>query len=135
MSLAASARGERREFKITVALRAGYTADGVLFDVAQAVAVVERWIAERQKRGLPTLSGMMTRGEVIYAKDGIAMREPVAIFAGEVAPFPTAPDDAAIEAALNELGARLADGLQQEEISIAYRADLWIMERSGSHAS
>jgi|KBSMisStaDraftv2_1062788.scaffolds.fasta_scaffold439779_1 hypothetical protein len=123
------ARGARREFRITAGLRAGYTADGVLFDVGQAVAIVERWVAERQRRALPTLSGMMTRGEIIYAKDGVAQREPVAIFSGEIPPLEPEPSDPEIEAALDELGARLAEGLLQEEISIAYRGEVWIMRR------
>ena len=41
--LSTLARGARREFRITAGLRAGYTAEGVLFDVGQAVAIVERW--------------------------------------------------------------------------------------------
>jgi hypothetical protein len=125
------ARGARREFRITAGLRAGYTAEGVVFDVAQAVAIVERWIADRQKRGLPTLSGMMTRGDIIYAKDGAALREPVAIFSGEIPPLEPEPADAEIEAALDDLGAALAAGLQQEEISIAYRGEVWVMRRDG----
>jgi hypothetical protein len=127
--LATLARGARREFRITAGLRAGYTAEGVLFDVGQAVAIVERWVAERQRRELPTLSGMMTRGEIIYAKDGVAQREPVAIFSGEIPPIEPEPSNAEIEAALDELGARLAEGLLQEEISIAYCGEVWIMRR------
>jgi len=123
------ARGARREFRITAGLRAGYTAEGVLFDVGQAAAIVERWVAERQRRELPTLSGMMTRGEIIYAKDGVPQREPVAIFSGEIPPLEPEPSDTEIEAALDELGARLAEGLLQEEISIAYRGEVWLMRR------
>ena len=42
------------------------------------------------------------------------------------------PDhDPEIEAALDELGARLAEGLLQEEISIAYCGEVWIMRRDG----
>ncbi|HEY3916159.1 MAG TPA: hypothetical protein VGL83_00115 [Stellaceae bacterium] len=133
MSIAS--RGERREFRITIGLRAGYGADGVIFDVAQAVAVAERWLADRQARGLAVLSGMMTRGEIIYAKDGTAMREAVAIFAGEVQPSSPHPTDADIETALNDLGSCLAQALDQEEISIAYRDEIWLMRRNGAQPS
>ncbi len=134
-ALSELARGARREFRITAGLRAGYTAEGVMFDVAQAAAIVERWVAERQRRGLPTLSGMMTRGEIIYAKDGAPQREPVAIFSGEIPPLEPEPSDAEIEAALDELGARLAEGLLQEEISIAYRGEVWLMRRGDAAGS
>jgi hypothetical protein len=62
---------------------------------------------ERAVRGEPFLSGMFTRGEVVYADcDGEAAshREPVAIFAGEVLPqYAGALDDAAVRALLDEL--------------------------------
>lgn len=130
--MSVSSRGERREFRITIGLRAGYGADGVIYDVAHAIAVTERWLADRQARGLPVLSGMMTRGEIIYARDGAAMREAVAIFAGEVQPTSPHPTDAEIEGALNDLGSRLAQALDQEEISIAYRDEIWLMRRDGT---
>jgi hypothetical protein len=53
----------------------------------------------------------------------------VAIFSGEIPPLEPEPTDPEIEAALDELGARLAEGLLQEEISIAYCGEVWIMRR------
>jgi hypothetical protein len=60
------------------------------------------------------------------------LREPVAIFSGEIPPLEPEPADAEIEAALDDLGAALAAGLQQEEISIAYRGEVWVMRRDGA---
>jgi hypothetical protein len=127
------ARSERREFRVTVGLRGGYSEEGVIFDVAQATRVVERWLVDRQARNLPVVTGMMTRGEIIYARDAKAMREPVAIFSGEIQPALPTPTDDEIEAALDELAAALAEALQQEEISVAYKDQIWLVQRKASN--
>ena len=123
------ARSERREFRITAGLRGGYGEEGVIFDVAQATRAVERWLGDRQAQGLPVVTGMITRGNIIYGRDGRAMREPVAIFSGEIQPSLPTPSDAAIEDALDDLAAVLAEALQQEEISVAYKDQIWLVER------
>src|SRR5438552_934612 len=81
-------RGEERP-KITLGLRAGYGPAGRTYDLEEAVRTAHRWMTERAARGEPFLSGMFTRGEVVYAdpEDGAAShRERVAIFTGEVLP-------------------------------------------------
>jgi hypothetical protein len=81
--------GPRREFKITLGLRAGYGSAGRIYDLEEAVRTAHRWMWERAARREPFLSGMFTRGEVVYADSGgeaASHREPVAIFAGEVLP-------------------------------------------------
>src|SRR4051812_45961262 len=81
--------GSRREFKITWGLRAGYGPEGRIYDLEEAVRAAHRWMRQRDARGAPFLSGMFTRGEVIYAGsrgEGAQDREPVAIFTGEVLP-------------------------------------------------
>src|SRR5271169_6110705 len=62
--------GPRREFKITLGLRAGYGAAGRIYDLEEAVRTAHRWMMERAARGEPFLSGMFTRGEVVYADSG-----------------------------------------------------------------
>jgi hypothetical protein len=82
--------GPRREFKITWGLRAGYGTSGRIYDLEEAVRAAHRWMRERHGRGEPFLSGMFTRGEVVYAGsegDAAHDREPVAIFTGEVLPL------------------------------------------------
>jgi hypothetical protein len=59
--------GPRREFKITLGLRAGYGSAGRIYDLEEAVRTAHRWMRERAARGEPFLSGMFTRGEVVYA--------------------------------------------------------------------
>src|SRR5580700_6633650 len=82
-----ASEGPRREFKITLGLRAGYGPSGRIYDLEEAVRTAHRWMTECAARGEPFLSGMFTRGEVVYADPGggaASHREPVAIFTGEV---------------------------------------------------
>src|SRR5712691_12226846 len=89
-SLVSTSEGLRREFKITWGLRAGYGPSGRIYDLEEAIRAAHRWMRERDARGEPFVSGMFTRGEVVYAglAGGAAHdREPVAIFSGEVLPL------------------------------------------------
>src|SRR6266704_6192437 len=82
--------GPRREFKITWGLRAGYGPSGRIYDLEEAIRAAHRWMRERDARAEPFLSGMFTRGEVVYAgseADAAHDREPVAILTGEVLPL------------------------------------------------
>src|SRR5271169_4294526 len=62
-----ASEGRRREFKITLGLRTGYGPAGRIYDLEEAVRAAHRWMTERAARGEPFLSGMFTRGEVVYA--------------------------------------------------------------------
>jgi hypothetical protein len=87
--LVPASEGPRREFKIALGLRAGYGSAGRIYDLEEAVRTAHRWMRERAARGEPFLSGLFTRGEVLYAASGgeaASHREPIAIFAGEVLP-------------------------------------------------
>jgi hypothetical protein len=81
--LVPASEGPRREFKITLGLRAGYGSAGRIYRLEEAIRTAHRWMRERAARGAPFLSGMVTRGEVLYADSGgdaPSHREPVAIF-------------------------------------------------------
>ena len=115
-----ASKGPRREFKITLGLRAGYGPGGRIYDLEQAVRTAHRWMTERAARGEPFLSGMFTRGEVLYAdaEGGSAShREPVAIFTGEVLPqYAGDLDDGTVRKLLDELASEMGRALEQEEI-------------------
>jgi hypothetical protein len=89
-------------------------------------------MAERAAAGQPTLSGMVTEGEVIYASSSGAPqtdREPVALFVGEVLGGAVQDlPDTAIEAQLEALARRLSARLKQEHVTIAYRDHSWILD-------
>ena len=123
--------GPRREFKITLGLRAGYGAEGRIYDLEEAIRVARRWMRARAADNWPFLSGMFTRGDVVYAAaegEAASYREPVAIFAGEVLPqYAAALDDGAVRALLDELAARMGEALEQEEVHIAYRDATWTL--------
>jgi hypothetical protein len=125
--------GPRREFKITWGLRAGYGTRGRIYDLEEAIRAAHRWMRERHARGKPFLSGMFTRGEVVYAGsegDAAHDREPVAIFTGEVLPLYAGDlDDETIRMLLNELASEIGRTLEQEEVHVGYRDRTWTLER------
>jgi hypothetical protein len=126
-SLVPSSEGPRREFKITWGLRAGYGPSGRIYDLEEAIRAAHRWMRERDARSEPFLSGMFTRGEVVYAgseAEAAHDREPVAIFTGEVPPLYAADIGA------SEIG-RI---LEQEEVHVAYRDRTWTLKAVGEVA-
>jgi hypothetical protein len=126
-----ASEGPRREFKITLGLRAGYGSAGRIYDVEEAVRTAHRWMRERAARNEPFLSGMFTRGEVVYADSDAeaASREPVAIFAGEVLPqYAGDLDDGMVRELLDELAQEMGRALEQEEVHIAYRERTWTLK-------
>ncbi|MGC2414208.1 MAG: hypothetical protein WA459_16105 [Stellaceae bacterium] len=130
----AGSKGPRREFKITWGLRAGYGTSGRIFDLEEAIRAAHRWMRERGARGEPFLSGMFTRGEVVYADSagGAAHdREPVAIFTGEVLPLYAGDlDDDTVRMLLNELESDIGRTLEQDEVHVGYRDLTWTLTRS-----
>jgi hypothetical protein len=124
--------GPRREFKITLGLRAGYGPSGRLYDLEEAVRAAHDWMIRRAQRNQTFLTGMFTRGEVLYARSRLhSDREPVAIFSGEALPQDARElDDMKVEALLNELAVVMARTLEQEEVQIAYRDRTWTLRRA-----
>ncbi len=122
--------GPRRQFRVTVGLREGWDASAPVHSLAEAAAAAKAWMAERAGLGRNVLSGMFTRGEVVYPRGGAIAREPVAIFAGEALPaeLGDCPDDE-IETMLNEVAARMAAALDQDQVHVAYRDRAWTLSR------
>src|SRR6202521_1195736 len=106
-----ASEGPRREFKITLGLRAGYGPAGRIYDLDEAVRTAHHWMTGRAARGEPFLSGMFTRGEVVYGDPGggtASHREPVAIFTGEVLPqYAGGLDDRTVRDLLDELASEM----------------------------
>jgi hypothetical protein len=133
-AVVAGSEGSRREFKITCGLRAGYSPSGRIYDLEEAIRAAHRWMRERDARAEPFLSGMFTRGEVVYAgsqAEAAHDREPVAIFEGEVLPFYAAElHDDTVRGLLNELASEIGRILEQEEVHVAYRDRTWTLKRT-----
>jgi len=113
-------------------LRAGYGPSGRIYDLEEAIRAGHRWMRERDARAEPFLSGMFTRGEVVYAgsdAEAVHDREPVAIFTGEVLPLYAADlDDDAVRILLNEFASEIGRTLGQEEVHVAYRERTWTLK-------
>jgi hypothetical protein len=127
-----TSEGPRREFKITWGLRAGYSPSGRIDDLEEAIRAGHGWMRERDARAEPFLSGMFTRGEVVYAgseAEAAHDREPVAIFTGEVLPHYAADiDDDAVRMLLKELASEIGRILEQEEVHVAHRDQTWTLK-------
>ena len=138
-SVVPTSEGPRREFKITWGLRAGYGPSGRIYDLEEAIRAGHRWMRERDTRAEPFLSGMFTRGEVVYAgseAEAAHDREPVAIFTGEVLPLYAADlDDDVVRILLDELAAEIGRVLEQEEVHVTYRDRTWTLKASDEAAS
>ncbi len=130
--LVPASEGPRREFKITLGLRAGYGSAGRIYDLEEAVGTAHQWMRERAARGEPFLSGMFTPGEVLYADsagEAASHREPVAIFAGEILPqYARDIDDRTVGQLLDELAVEMGRNLEQEEVHIAYGDRTWTLK-------
>ncbi|WP_158045068.1 hypothetical protein [Skermanella pratensis] len=136
----AGSAGERRDFRITLGLREGWSRSGRIYDIEQAVRVAHDWMKRRADAGQPFLSGMFTRGEVVYAWPGAgdaggkggagSDREPVAIFTGEALPLYSGDlDDESICALLNDLASEMGRVLAQEDLHLAYKDRAWVLRR------
>jgi hypothetical protein len=127
-------RNKSREFKITWGLRADYGTSGRIYDLEEAIRAAHRWMRERHAGGEPFLSGMFTRGEVVYAGsegDAAHEREPVAIFTGEVLPLYAGDlDDETVPMLLNELASKIGCTLEQEDVHVGYRDRTWTLKCS-----
>jgi hypothetical protein len=130
--------GPQRDFRITIGLREGYQASGRIYDIEEAVRAAHAWMKRRAEAGQPFLSGMFTRGEVVYAWPGAdgkagSDRELVAIFSGEAVPLYTGHlDDATVRALLNELATEMAEALGQEDVHLSFRDQAWALRRQKS---
>ncbi len=124
--------GDRRAFRITIGLRRGYGAEGRIYDIEEAVRAGARWMRRRAQAGEPIVTGMFTRGEVLYANPGEAGafdREPVAIFSGEVLPGMPGGDlpDADVADLLDDLAAEVGAALGQEDVHVAFLDRGWTL--------
>ena len=131
--LVPASEGPRREFKITLGLRAGYGSAGRIYRLEEAIRTAHRWMTERAARGAPFLSGMVTRGEVLYADSGgdaPSHRQPVAIFLPErfSRNTPAILMDGTVRELLDELATQMGQCLEQEEVHIAYRDRTWTLK-------
>ena len=124
--LVPASEGPRREFKITLGLRAGYGSAGRIYRLEEAIRTAHRWMRELAARGAPFLSGMVTRGDVLYADSGgdaPSHREPVAIFTGEVLPqYAGDLDDGTVRELLGELATQMGQCLEQVQIALDNKA-------------
>ncbi len=130
-----ASRGERREFKITVGLAEGYGPTARLHTADEAISVVETYLKKRAAAGESYLTGTITTGQVVYAwpegpgKAGSG-HEAVTVYSGEVSPlYNSGLSDELIRKMLDEMAAEIGGQLGQTRVYVAYRDEIWILQR------
>jgi hypothetical protein len=128
--------GLRRSFKITFGLIPGY-GDDPKYSVEHARYVIQDWMKGRIERNLNFLTGVLTRGEILYAyvkKDGFIARiaEPGGVFAGEVnVLYDSRASDEDIEERLDDLATYLGRQMEQTRVYVTYRDKMWVLMAEG----
>ena len=131
-------RGVRRSFSISLGLAEGYGPEGKIHDEFEVVEMTLAWMKGRAAEGKPFLTGTVGTGTVVYAwpegpgKAGGGSESSVE-FRGEVSPLYNADlPDGEVAELLNELASVLGVELGQTRIYVAYRDEVWILQREES---
>jgi len=124
----------RRPFVLTVGLQEGYSDEGTLHTLEEAIKIALSWMKKRASSGKAFLTGAFAQAEVVYAwPEGTGQagggHEPVAEFHGEVSPLYAADlADEEAKAMLDELAVTLGRVLGQTRIYVAYRDEAWVLQ-------
>jgi hypothetical protein len=119
-----------KSFKITFALKEGYSPKGKVHNVHGAAKVIRSWMEERLKTGETVLSGMLQQGQLFFPSPDevteLVTVSPTAIYYGEL----SSPEDLKrttkeIKATLASLAVRLKEELNQESVFIIYQSTNW----------
>ena len=120
----------RRSFKMIIGLCEGYSpSHRIQHDMGEVESIVGAWLVRHEKLGNGYLPGQLDYRTQQYARDGIAITEPSAIYEGEVNPIynghATDPENVGT---LTELADLLSNSLKQQRIYLCYRDQLFILE-------
>ena len=124
----------RRTFSMSFGLREGFEQEATTHDIAEAVELLQRWIAHRLETGRPHLNGQLAPIVLAYGWMGDDNKaetrsEPGVRFWGfvSVRSHPHLSDEE-VEAMLDELAARFAQAFGQRRMNLEYRDKTWVLE-------
>jgi len=127
-----------RSFSILLGLAEGYGSEGKIHDEFKVVEVALAWMKDRAADGKPYLTGMVSKGTVVYAwpdgpgKVGGGFESSVE-FRGEVSPLYNANlSNGEVIVLLFELARILGAALGQNRIYIVYCDKMWILQQESS---
>lgn len=121
---------KKRSYKITFALKEGYSPKGKVHELGDAAKVIRSWMEARLQTGEPVISGLLQEGQLFFpsaegSKESVTV-SPTAVYYGELA----SPDELKrktkeVKATLESLARHLKEALKQESVFIIYRDVHW----------
>ncbi len=133
----AGSRGNAPHFAITCGLQEGYGSDAKTHAVDEVVHIVEAYLKACACDGGTFLTGSVTTGTVVYAwpegESAGGDHEPQATYSGEKNPlYNSTMSDEDVNEFLNGLASVLGLALGQTRVYVAYKGDMWILQREDS---
>lgn len=121
---------KKKSYKITFALKEGYSPDGKVHPIAHAGKIIKEWMAVRLSAGQPVVSGLLQEGQLFFpAIEGskeLVTVSPTAVYHGELsAPQELKRKNKEVKATLESLAGALKSRLNQESVFVIYRETNW----------
>ncbi|SDF28968.1 hypothetical protein SAMN05216464_115131 [Mucilaginibacter pineti] len=121
---------KKKSYKITFALKEGYSPKGKVYDLDDAVKVIRCWMEKRLKDNKPVLSGLLQEGQLFFpapesSKETVTVSS-TAVYCGELSSTAELKrKNKEIRSTLESLAGELKAALRQESVFIIYRDDNW----------
>jgi hypothetical protein len=121
---------KKKSYKITFALKEGYSPKGKVHSIADAGKVIKRWMEQRLEAGQPVLGGLLQEGQLFFPavkghKAAVTV-SPTGVYYGELSsPEENKRRNKEVAATLGSLATQLKEELKQESVYIIYRDNHW----------
>jgi hypothetical protein len=121
---------KKKSYKITFALKEGYSPKGKVHSIAEAAKVIKDWMEGRLTAGQPVLTGLLQEGQLFFPSVGgpkaAVTISPTAVYKGELSsPEEIRRKNKEVKDTLESLALRLKKELKQESVFIIYRDTHW----------
>lgn len=121
---------KKKSYKITCALKEGYSPKGKVHAMADAARLIRDWMGRRLNARQTVVSGLLQEGQLIFpaAHEGKALVtvSPTAVYYGELSsPEELKRKNKEVKESLESLARDLKTGLKQESVFITFRDDHW----------
>jgi hypothetical protein len=121
---------KKKSYKITFALKEGYSPEGKVHPVKDAAKIIRSWMEERLAADRPVLSGILQEGQLFFpavngSKEAVTV-SPTAVYYGELSsPEENKRKNKEVKETLESLAGRLKADLKQESVYLIYRDTHW----------
>ena len=121
---------KKKSYKITFALKEGYSSRGKVHPVSDAAKIIEDWMAGRLAEGQPVVSGLLQEGQLFFpavaGSNALVTVSLTAVYYGELSP----PEELKrknkeVKNTLESLAVLLKSGLKQQSVFLIYRDIHW----------